>query len=112
MTQGLARVEELFEARIPKAEAAIADIDGTIEIEHTDDAIIVRVVAHELEEEEHYFSDKFVLAVKEGQDIKPKQILARNKEENNKTKMKGLRNTFINLGFKSFPSNMRFSITS
>jgi len=37
MTQGLARVEELFEARIPKAIAEISDIAGTIAIEHSDE---------------------------------------------------------------------------
>ncbi|MBT3356589.1 DNA-directed RNA polymerase subunit beta' [bacterium] len=31
ITQGLPRVEEIFEARIPKAEAMIAEVDGTIE---------------------------------------------------------------------------------
>jgi len=81
MTQGLARVEELFEARNPKVVAEISDVDGVVEIENNDKSTIIRVVAHELEEEEYYFSDKFELAVKEGQSIKAKQILARNKKE-------------------------------
>jgi len=81
MTQGLARVEELFEARNPKLVAEIADVDGTIEVESADHFKIVRVIANELEEEEYYFSDKFELAVKEGQSVKAKQILARNKKE-------------------------------
>ncbi len=34
MTQGLARVEELFEARNPKLVAEISDIDGIVEVEH------------------------------------------------------------------------------
>ncbi len=81
MTQGLARVEELFEARNPKVTAEISDIDGVVEIERIDKNTIVRVVAHELEEEEYYFGDQFEVAVKVGQTIKPKQILARNKKE-------------------------------
>lgn len=81
MTQGLARVEELFEARNPKLVAEIADVDGVIQVESADHYKVVRVVANDLEEEEYYFSDKFELAVKEGQSIKAKQILARNKKE-------------------------------
>lgn len=81
MTQGLARVEELFEARNPKVTAEISDIDGVVEVESHEDGITVRVIAHELQEEEYYFGDQFEIAVKEGQAIKPKQILARNKKE-------------------------------
>ena len=55
MTQGLARVEELFEARNPKLIAEISDIDGTVEVEHSDNTVVVSVTAHDLEEEEYYF---------------------------------------------------------
>jgi len=64
MTQGLARVEELFEARIPKLEAEIFDIDGNVSVTHTDNEIIVRVVSEQIKQEEYYFSSKFELAVK------------------------------------------------
>jgi DNA-directed RNA polymerase subunit beta' len=36
ITQGLPRVEELFEARIPKGKAIISEIDGVVEIEKTE----------------------------------------------------------------------------
>ncbi len=81
MTQGLARVEELFEARNPKLVAEISDIDGIVDVEHSDSGLVVSVTAHNLEEEEYYFSSDFEVAVKEGQQIKAKQILARNKAE-------------------------------
>ena len=81
MTQGLARVEELFEARNPKLIAEISDIDGTVDVEHIDNKVVVSVTAHSLEQEEYYLSEDFEIAVKEGQIIKPKQILARNKKE-------------------------------
>jgi len=54
MTQGLTRVEELLEARTPKALAEIADIDGVVSVEDTEDVKIVRITAHELGEEEYY----------------------------------------------------------
>ena len=84
MTQGLARVEELFEARAPKAVAEISDLDGKVEIEQTEDNLIVRVRAEELYEEEYYFEDNFDVAVKVGQEIKAKQILARSTTDKQK----------------------------
>ncbi len=77
MTQGLARVEELFEARKPKVVAEIADIDWIVEVEQTESNIIVRVTAEELVKDEYYFDDHFDVAVKVGQAIKKKQIIAR-----------------------------------
>ena len=44
ITQGLPRVEEIFEARPPKGESIISEIDGkVIEIENTDKATIVKI---------------------------------------------------------------------
>lgn len=81
MTQGLARVEELFEARTPKLTAEISDINGVVDVEHTDSELVVSVTAHNLEEQEYYFGEDYEIAVKTGQTIKAKQILARNKKE-------------------------------
>jgi DNA-directed RNA polymerase subunit beta' len=78
MTQGLARVEELFEARIPhKSLAEIAEIDWQVNIEHTDKDIQVIIKAPDLKEDEYFFDDSFEVKVKVGQEIKAKQILAR-----------------------------------
>jgi len=88
MTQGLARVEELFEARNPKVVAEISDIDWTISIEHTDEWIIVRVTWNELVSDEYYFNENFEVSVKLGQELKAKQIIARNKEERQKVTTK------------------------
>jgi len=81
MTQGLARVEELFEARNPKLVAEISDIAGTVEVSHSNNGALVKVTAHNLEEEEYYFGEDFEAVVKEGQQIKAKQILAKNTKE-------------------------------
>jgi DNA-directed RNA polymerase subunit beta' len=44
ITQGLPRVEEIFEARPPKGEAIISEIDGrVIDLENADKATIVRI---------------------------------------------------------------------
>ena len=81
MTQGLSRVEELLEARVPKSIAEISDIDGIVEITNVDKSTVVKVTAIELVTDEYYYSDKFEVAVKVGQEVKAKQIIARNKAE-------------------------------
>ena len=43
ITSGLPRVEELFEARVPKGEAIISEIDGVVEIVQENERRIVRV---------------------------------------------------------------------
>jgi DNA-directed RNA polymerase subunit beta' len=78
MTQGLARVEELFEARNPKITAEISDIDWVVSIEQTDSNLIVRVTALELKTEEYYYDEDYSVVVKVGQNIKKKQIIAKN----------------------------------
>ncbi|MDP2090545.1 MAG: DNA-directed RNA polymerase subunit beta' [Candidatus Gracilibacteria bacterium] len=84
MTQGLARVEELFEARTPKAIAEISDLDGIVEIEQTESNLLVRVVAEDLKSEEYYFGEEFDVIVKVGQAIKKKQIIARSNKDKQK----------------------------
>jgi DNA-directed RNA polymerase subunit beta' len=44
ITAGLPRVVELFEARHPKAEATVADIDGVVSLEETDSDRMIKVV--------------------------------------------------------------------
>ena len=84
MTQGLSRVEELFEARNPKVEAEISDIDGIVEIENTNSEIIVRVRSEGLISDEYYFEEYFDVSIKVWQEIKAKQILARSTKDKQK----------------------------
>jgi DNA-directed RNA polymerase subunit beta' len=46
ITQGLPRVEELFEARIPKGQAIMSEIDGTVEVVRGADESIKAVITH------------------------------------------------------------------
>lgn len=50
ITQGLPRVEELFEARKPKGLAIVAEVSGTVRLEETKKKRIVYVVADNAEE--------------------------------------------------------------
>ena len=47
ITQGLPRVEELFEARIPKGKAVLTEIGGTVEVIRTETGRKVRVASRE-----------------------------------------------------------------
>src|SRR5204863_7734558 len=48
ITAGLPRVEELFEARIPKGKAEISHIDGVVEIVRGDGPTKVKVISTEV----------------------------------------------------------------
>ncbi len=43
ITRGLPRVEEIFEARVPKGQAVMAEMDGDIEVVHEEEAIFLRL---------------------------------------------------------------------
>lgn len=82
ITTGLTRVEELFEARNPKYESAISELDGEVAlIHHEGKNVVVTIQAHELETKEYYLpDDSFIAQVKKGDRITEKQILAKSKE--------------------------------
>ncbi len=54
VTQGLPRVEELFEARTPKSKAIVSRIAGKVKIEEEDDQRVVQVQSTTSEEVESY----------------------------------------------------------
>jgi DNA-directed RNA polymerase subunit beta' len=47
ITSGLPRVEELFEARVPKGQAVIAEIDGTVQVVREGDKREIKIVSVE-----------------------------------------------------------------
>ncbi len=87
ITQGLPRVEELFEARIPKAKATIAEITGKVtNIENVNGKWKV-TVKNDVEERDHVTSYEAKLLIEEGDQvtsgqkltqgsISPKELLA------------------------------------
>ncbi|MCR4581466.1 MAG: DNA-directed RNA polymerase subunit beta', partial [Bacilli bacterium] len=75
ITQGLPRVEELFEVRNPKGKATIAEITGKItKIENVNEKWKI-TITNEAESREHLTRYNAKLAVEEGQDIKAGEIL-------------------------------------
>jgi DNA-directed RNA polymerase subunit beta' len=77
ITQGLPRVEELFEARIPKGKAIISEIDGELEIIRQEGSRKVRVTSKEEFEVSYPLDAKMQVLVKNKDDVMEGQELAR-----------------------------------
>jgi DNA-directed RNA polymerase subunit beta' len=75
ITTGLPRVEELFEARTPDGSAIISEIDGTVEVVHTDGASIVKVISSEFYLDEYPMLPGTKLAVTDGQSVDAGSVL-------------------------------------
>ena len=73
ITQGLPRVEELFEARKPKREAVLADISGVVSIQESKKNKRELVVTSE--DQHSYVGPNGTLKVKDGDMVKPGDIL-------------------------------------
>ncbi|HET9782523.1 MAG TPA: DNA-directed RNA polymerase subunit beta' [Candidatus Dormibacteraeota bacterium] len=82
ITQGLPRVEELFEARIPKGKAIISEIDGELEIIRQEGSRKVRVTSREEFEVSYPVDSKMEALVKSGADVMEGQELARDSKGN------------------------------
>ena len=87
ITQGLPRIQELFEARNPKGKATIAEIDGKVAKIKEDHGKYKISVTNKLETKEHVSNYGAKLCVEKGQDvlcgekltegaISPKELLA------------------------------------
>lgn len=82
ITQGLPRIEELFEARTPKAEGEIASIDGKANIEVAEDESAVITIVGQKKMTRYYVVDKAKkVLVEDGQDVKSGQIMYIDMEE-------------------------------
>jgi DNA-directed RNA polymerase subunit beta' len=78
ITQGLPRVEELFEARVPKDVSIISEIDGIVRIERDDTEQRITVSSvDEADTERHEVKSGYTVAVTTGEHVEPGTILAR-----------------------------------
>ena len=69
ITQGLPRVEELFEARKPKGLAVIAEIDGTVKVVNENRKREVVITAEDGTEERYNIVYGAIIKVKDGQKV-------------------------------------------
>jgi len=81
ITSGLPRVEELFEARAPKGEAIISEIDGVVDVVHENERRIVRISNLDTLVEEYELPAKLTLLIKDGDHVNSGAVLASNAAE-------------------------------
>ncbi len=76
ITQGLPRVEELFEARSPKAEASISTVKGKVHIDRAeDDSATITIVGTREISKDVVISDAKSVLVTDGAEVKNGQVL-------------------------------------
>ena len=78
ITHGLPRVQELFEARVPKGEAIISDIDGRVDIITGDDGSRkLRVILSEMRQDVVEVPGNWAILVEDGEEIPARTRLAK-----------------------------------
>ena len=77
ITQGLPRVEELFEARTPKGEAVIAEIDGIVSIIREGDLRTLRVSRTDLKRREVRIPEGYTVLVVDSDRVQEDTVIAR-----------------------------------
>ena len=77
ITQGLPRVEEIFEARSPKAQAILADVAGVVTVKQAAGKQIIRIAPADLKVTSHDLEGR-IASVKTGQKVVPGDVLAAN----------------------------------
>lgn len=75
--QGLSRVCELFEARVPPGEAVLADITGRVELHSQDKLRTLKLVHTELLSDQYTIPQDYHILAREMQFVTAKQVLAR-----------------------------------
>jgi len=88
ITQGLPRVEELFEARNPKTKAFMADISGNVTIHKKAHQIHVIIESEDIKEETYKIPKGFEIKVKKRNKLAEKDIIASDKTSKKAVKAK------------------------
>jgi DNA-directed RNA polymerase subunit beta' len=76
ITSGLPRVEELFEARSPKGQAIISEIDGLVEVIRGEEGEKIKVISSEIFHDEYSLPPGFKIVVDGGQWVDIGTVLA------------------------------------
>ncbi len=82
ITQGLTRVEELFEARTPKSPAIISEIAGEVSVESKGNKVKVTVSSKEPSEFYYEIPSDYEVKVEVGDKLKERDVLAKGTNNN------------------------------
>ena len=85
ITSGLPRVEELFEARIPKLPAILSEIEGTVEVIQEGDVRKLKVVATDSFHDTYEVPANYEVLVREGDQVNEANPLARSNMTDNQS---------------------------
>jgi DNA-directed RNA polymerase subunit beta' len=77
ITQGLTRVEELFEARSPKTPAILSEIDGRVIMEYIGDVVQMTIAAEKPGEDVYRIEADMEISVKKDEIVRQNQIIAK-----------------------------------
>jgi DNA-directed RNA polymerase subunit beta' len=81
ITQGLPRVQEIFEARVPKGKSLLAEIDGIAQVVKDDNGVrTVKIIASEVYTDEYTLPKGFIALVENESEVSEGQVVA---ESNN-----------------------------
>ncbi|MCK4298940.1 MAG: DNA-directed RNA polymerase subunit beta', partial [Planctomycetes bacterium] len=88
ITSGLPRVEELFEARPPKTQAIISEIEGIAQVTQSEEGKSIKITSSEVFRDEYSLPKGWKVVVKDGQSVDVGEVLAEppKKAEAKKTK--------------------------
>jgi DNA-directed RNA polymerase subunit beta' len=79
ITQGLPRVQEIFEARVPKGKALLAEIDGVVHILKDDDGVrTIKIISTEIYTDEYALPEGYSVLVQDNAEVSEGQTLAEN----------------------------------
>jgi len=81
ITSGLPRVEEIFEARVPKGQALLSEIDGVVQVSRDGDQRTIAVTSTETFSEEFELPENFELLVENDEEVSEDQLLAQPPED-------------------------------
>lgn len=90
ITQGLTRVEELFEARTPKTPAVLAEISGRVSIKTKGAHTLVSITPDETPSDTYEVPEDFELVVKKGDTVAIKDVLAENGRKKLRSNIDGI----------------------
>ena len=81
ITSGLPRVEEIFEARIPKGVVPLAESDGVVEVIGSGDNQRIKIISMETYTEDYKLPEGFAWVVEDNETVEPGAELARPENE-------------------------------
>ena len=76
ITSGLPRIEEIFEARVPKGQGTLSEIDGVVQVTRDGEQRVIIVTNTETYSEDFELPEGFELLVGDGDVVEAEQVLA------------------------------------